>query len=273
MPAIVFSEADSAGVNIARALISKYKFEKTIEKKWEREGVELIGVPELLVETKIDLEVDYAIFASRHRSEKKLPALTTHVCGNWGAKAEVGGNPRELAIAPALAMKSAFSYLAKNPLAGFDSTMECTHHGPTSLKMPFFFIEIGSSEIEWKNEEAVERIADAIMHTIEEGKRGFARAKVALGIGTPHYCPSFSVIEALPEIAFAHMLPNYAIDGADEETMFQALEKSVEKVELVVLDWKGLKAEQRTRAMEFAKNAGLECVKDKELRRGGNSKV
>ncbi|MFH1470286.1 MAG: D-aminoacyl-tRNA deacylase, partial [Candidatus Micrarchaeota archaeon] len=158
--------------------------------------------------------------------------------------------------------KVAFQHLASHPLEGFEAVMECTHHGPTSMKTPFFFIEIGSTEKEWVNEKAGEIVADAIMKSVEPELPKF---RIAMGAGGTHYCPSFTKFEIETDLAFAHIIPNYAADSIEEETFQQGVEKS--KTKLLVLDWKGLKGSQREKIIGFAKNSGLEITSDKELRK------
>ncbi len=268
MPAIICSTQCQASQNIKEWLIEKHGFtpgEHPKFKVWGKGELLMAEVPDKLVEVDYLDEYfasDFYVFASKHKSESGKPTLTAHTCGNWGPGAEVGGRPRELAFSAPIPKKVAFQHIASHPLEGFEVTMECTHHGPTSMKTPFFFIEIGSAEKEWLNKKAGEIVADAIMKSIEPKLPNF---RIAMGAGGTHYCPSFTKLELATDLAFAHIIPNYAVDSLEEETFQQGVEKSGTR--LLVLDWKGLKGSQREKITGFAKNSGLEITSDKELRK------
>lgn len=269
MPLIVCSKQCAASQNIKERLIEKHGFVQAEHEKfplWQKNGLQLAEVPDKLIDIEyLDsfFQTDFYIFASKHRSESGKPCLTVHSCGNWGPEAKVGGRPRSLSFTAPVPKKIAFQFLASRPIQGFELTMECTHHGPTQMRTPLFFIEIGSTENEWGNRSAGELIADAIMESVKPNPNLF---RIALGAGGTHYCPSFSKLELETDLAFAHIIPNYAIDSLEEETFAQAVERS--KPELLVLDWKGLKGSQREKIIGFAKNAGLEYIGDNKLRKG-----
>jgi D-aminoacyl-tRNA deacylase len=268
MPVIICSKQCLAGQNIKEVLIAEHGFTKVEHEKfpaWGKGDILMVEVPEKQVEVEyLDdyFATDFYIFASKHKSESGKPCLTVHSCGNWGPESKVGGRPREVSYSAPVPKKIAFQYLASHPLEGFELTLECTHHGPTSMKTPLMFIEIGSSEKEWVNKKAGEIIADAIMEAANAKQTKF---RIAIGAGGTHYCPSFSKLELEIDIAFAHIIPNYAVDGLEEETFSQAVEKG--KPELLVLDWKGLKGAQREKVIGFAKNAGLSWISDSKMRR------
>ncbi|VVC03629.1 D-aminoacyl-tRNA deacylase [Candidatus Burarchaeum australiense] len=269
MPSIIYSVKDMAGYLIAEQLRRHHQFEPadSEHRMWVGAGsdVQLIEIREPLLEAE-DLQVDsdYLIFASRHRSASGKASLTVHTTGNWGTKAEMGGRPSEVCYPQPSAMKHALLALAQQKFPGFEVAMECTHHGPTSLLPPSFFIELGSSEEQWRNQEAAKAVADAIMLAVK-AEREKQHAQVAFGIGGGHYCPDFTKIELESEWAFSHVLPAYAIDEATDDVMMQAVEKG--DPEIAILDCKGLKAPQREKAIAFAEKAGLEWVKDEDVKR------
>ncbi len=43
--------------------------------------------------------------------------------------------------------------------------MKCTHHGP-SLDVPTMFVELGSSETQWRDSKAAQAVAHSAMHAI-----------------------------------------------------------------------------------------------------------
>ena len=272
MPAIVYSTADPAGKSIAKALLASREFsfsERHADyKMWASDYNDavlveidhpLISAEDLLIET------DYLIFASRHRSASGKPCFTVHPTGNWSGDAPLGGNANELSYVQASAMKHAFLALSKLSAGNeiFQPTMEATHHGPTSLHHELFFIELGSGEKEWADMKAASIVAEAIMRAIDaEREKEFAIR--AFGIGGTHYCSDFNKIELKSNIAMGHVLTGDRFDSAGDEMLQQAVEKG--EAELIILDWKGLKAAQRERAIKFAEGAGIKWKKDDEVK-------
>ncbi|MCG2783360.1 MAG: D-aminoacyl-tRNA deacylase, partial [Candidatus Altiarchaeales archaeon] len=126
-PVVLFSAKDAAGRNIVSRLGKVIKLSDSA-----------------LYLQKLETSPSFAIVASRHSSKSGTPTLTCHSTGNFGP-AEAGGNPRELGIAPALYLRQALLNLKKNPPAGYEISLEVTHHGPSSLPFPIMFVEVGST--------------------------------------------------------------------------------------------------------------------------------
>ncbi|MBU2476087.1 D-aminoacyl-tRNA deacylase, partial [Candidatus Micrarchaeota archaeon] len=124
------------------------------------------------------------------------------------------------------------------------------------------FIEIGSSEEQWSDEKAGKILAQTIMNSFENFNPNF---KTALGIGGTHYCPEFSKIEERTEIALSHILSKYYIDAVDLSLFKQMIEKTSEKTDLVLLDWKGLISEQRKKIISFCKELNLEYRRTRDF--------
>ncbi|MBI2574922.1 D-aminoacyl-tRNA deacylase [Candidatus Woesearchaeota archaeon] len=228
------------------------------------------------------MDADVLIFASKHVSKAGLDAFTVHVPGNWG-KAEFGGRERTLCTAPSGLMKSAFTQLQSNSM-GMEVIQEATHHGP-SIGKPCMFIEIGSNEKMYKNDEAGKIVAAAIMSAVKEcggvnrgsggnssnGSNGSgnsnsnsgansSRIKSAVGIGGQHHCPNFRKVMLNTDIAVGHVCPKYALESLDEEMLRQAMEKTLPKASVVVLDWKGLGGfKENVKGLVAA--AGIECLR------------
>lgn len=264
MPIIFYSTQDAAGSNIAKALVENHGFEeRELEMGffvWDAKGIKLVQVEDKTVDSgnlSHFFSSDLFVFASRHSSESGKPCLTVHAPENWNANAEVGGNPKELALTSAKAIKCAFVFLSENRLEGFDPFLECSHHGPTALKHPCIFIEVGSTEKEWNNEAAVELVSEAVLHVCRNYER--EAGKVSLGFGGGHYCPCFGKLEG--EYAFSHVAPKYVLDGIEKELVAQAVEKTVEDVELAVIDGKGTTKEQRNKLVQVFEELGLKWEK------------
>jgi D-aminoacyl-tRNA deacylase len=175
-----------------------------------------------------------------------------HTPGNL-SEAELGGLPRKVSISPANAMKNVLKtmmHFKKEKQLDYEVSYECTHHGP-SLDAPTMFAELGSSPKQWNDLEAAEVVAHAAMKTISNFGESTSRA--VLGIGGPHYNAKFTRVALEDELAFGHIIPKYAIPYADAEILKQCIDKTLEKVELAVLDWKGIKGEYKSKLIEMLK--------------------
>lgn len=251
--AIITSQKDTAGTNIKQQLLELFDFKKTNENFDDNPVYELnIKDKKIKLYTINDdtiyaenldkkINADLFIFATRHSAKAGVKTLCLHTPGNWN-KAEAGGKEKQLCTVAPSYLKDAFLIL--NDLAkdlDYEKTLEVTHHGPYIGK-PCFFIEIGSSEQEWKDKNAAEIIAKTIIKLLEKERRQY---KVALGIGGPHYAAAFNKILLKTDIAIGHICPKYALQHLDEEMILQAIEKTNEKVDFVLLDWKGLGKEKQ----------------------------
>jgi D-aminoacyl-tRNA deacylase len=198
---------------------------------------------------------DLIVFISRHSSQSGKPTLTVHTPGNLG-DAELGGLPRKLSISPATAMQTALKtlfYYKEALNLDYEVSYECTHHGP-SLNVPTMFVELGSSETQWGDETAALAVAHAAMTAI--CKFTAPSIQAVLGIGGTHYSQQFTLMALMGEEVFGHMIPKYAIPNVDAEIITECVEKTFEKVPLAVLDWKGIKSEDKPNllsALEAAK--------------------
>jgi len=200
------------------------------------------------------------VFISRHSSASGTPTLSVHTPGNIG-EAKLGGLPRKVSISPANAMKDALETMMRfkeEMQLRYEVCYECTHHGP-SLNIPTMFVELGSSRKQWEDSKAAEVVAHAAMKAIS--KFGESQAKALLGIGGPHYGEKFTRMTLENEVAFGHIIPKYAISSIDLEILKQCVERTLEKVELAVLDWKGIKGEDKSKLVEMLKEIGLRFQK------------
>lgn len=207
---------------------------------------------ESILDVPTGFQTSWLLVLSTHRSERKYPAFTVHVPGNWD-KAEMGGEPRTLNTAYASRMKDLLRALAEKNTLGWSVGQEVDHHGPT-CKLPIIFIEIGSSEEEWNNPKAAEIVAEAVMDSINE-KRLY---NAFVGAGGGHYAPFFTRLMLESEDAFGHILPKYQAANIGADTLMQAKGKNVEKVDTLIYEKKSFRAEDRDRLFSMAKEIGLE---------------
>jgi D-aminoacyl-tRNA deacylase len=270
---LVASRKDMAGLNIAKQILSHYPFTQTGETfqgnpvfsadvKGKKVTLVMLNEESInaqsLPQSFADLHL--IVFISRHSSASGKPTLSVHTPGNFGA-AELGGLPRQVSVSPATAMRDALKALAhfKGDLKlEYEVSYECTHHGP-SLNVPSMFVELGSSEEQWRDSQAAEAVAHAAMSAI--GKFGVSEKTAVLGIGGTHYNRRFTRMALDGEAIFGHMIPKYAVPCIDAEILRQCVERTLEKVDYAVLDWKGIKGADKPRLLQALKEIGLSYKK------------
>jgi len=266
---LVASNKDIASLNIANQILNHYLFEKTADNFQESpvyeadvggRKVKLVTLNQESVRvqnlTDFFINPELVVFISRHSSESGTPTLSVHAPGNLG-EAEFGGLPRKVSVSPANAMRDALRAMMQfkeEMRISYDVCYECTHHGP-SLDVPTMFAELGSSPKQWSDLKAAEAVAHAAMKAVSVF--GESKATAVLGVGGPHYNAKFTRVALENEIAFGHMIPKYAIPYIDVEILKQCVDKTLERVECAVLDWKGIKGEHKSRIVGMLKGIDL----------------
>lgn len=240
---ILASNKDKASLNIGRFLDDVYYFNE--------EPINLDNIDD-------EINADFFIFISKHQSKDGIPSLTVHTPGNFG-KAETGGFDSELCIAPACYLKEAFLELNKIDLP-FEKTLECTHHGPF-LNKPCIFIEIGSTLKEWENEDAGKAIANVVKKLLMIKP---SEHKIGFGIGGTHYCSVFNKIILKTDIAVGHICPKYHLKNLNKEMILKAISRTKEKVDFVILDWKGL-GTHKARIVSILNELGLNYKRSDQI--------
>ena len=269
MRLIVTSQQDLAGRNIYRELSGHgFRVRGEFEGKpvYERGDVWLIATEKPQVRAShLDafFDPDYYVFASRHRSTSEKKTLTVHTPGNLTPDAELGGRPRELALSEPGAVKAALMELKKirdERSLDYAVSLEATHHGPSELRKPVLFVEVGSTPREWRDHEAVEAVARAALKAAENR----ARYEAGIGIGGNHYAPLHTKAVLETDIALGHIIPSYAIEALDHAVFREAVEKS--GASFGFLDWKGMKKAQREKMISMAERAGMPLKRGRDLR-------
>jgi D-aminoacyl-tRNA deacylase len=262
--AIVTSTKDLAGMNIRDKLMQK--LEKTKESYnnhpiYKKNNISLYTIDEETIEANHldELKAEFIIFATRHKAASGTPTFSCHAPGNWD-EAQYGGENQQLNYTSALLIKKAFLTLENNNNLEWEISMEATHHGPM-IKTPCIFIEIGSTEKEWNNEDAGEIMAKTILDitsTLE-----LENQKIGIGIGGNHYCANFNKL-LHEDIALSHICPKHNLEHLNITTLKQAIERTKEKVDYIILDWKGL-GPHKEKIKELTSNLNIEIKRTKEL--------
>jgi D-aminoacyl-tRNA deacylase len=263
---IVASGKDIASTNIAQQILGHYEFEKLSEsfnenpmylKRLRDREVRMLSIKEDLINTQFVTDFftpKLLIFLSRHSSASGIPTLSVHTPGNLG-EARFGGISRRVSVSPASAMKDALVEMARmkeKMELDYAVSYEATHHGP-SLDVPTMFVEVGSSPEQWRDKRAAEAVAHAAMAAASRE----SRYPAALGIGGPHYNAKFTQIALTEETAFGHMIPKYAVSGMDLDIVKQCVERTTDKVDTVILDWKGIRGTDKKKLRTILGEIGV----------------
>jgi D-aminoacyl-tRNA deacylase len=266
---LVHSTKDPAGKLMATHVLQKQPFQKTSQTYQENPvyAADIAGKPVKFVtlgEEAVNAqnlqedfpEMELAVFLSRHSSQSGTPTLTVHTPGNFAA-AELGGLPQTLSVSPAGAMADALRALKRLQMErglAYEVSYEVTHHGP-SLDVPCMFVELGSTPKQWSDTVAAGVVAEAAMEAVANFEKSTINA--ALGIGGTHYNQKFTQMALSGEAAFGHMIPKYALGQVDAAMLRQCVEKTLEQVDFVVLDWKGIRSEDKPCLLEALQKIGL----------------
>jgi len=211
--ALINSRQDKAGVNIRHHIEQLLTHDPSCGYEERDRTYEFIEVEERLIHAEhidVQIDADLLIFLSRHYSVNPVPVLTVHVTGNFGP-ADVGGTPRTLAPAAPVMMQATIRALRKHCPEGYRVSYEVTHHGPTALSLPSFFVEIGSTEKEWTDQVAARAVAESVLSAAP------ANSVPLIGFGGNHYATRETEIALTSRGAFGHIAHTREIAVLDEE--------------------------------------------------------
>lgn len=267
---IVTSSEDPASMNIRARLLEKTGWSENgsldghpAMKKGDflMVQVDKIHLDEELIDERVSkalgVTAEVVVFASRHRSESKIPTLTVHPIGNFSS-ADLGGRPGTLCKSSPQLMTSALRTLsARGRGLGFNISFETTHHGPF-VNSPAFYIEIGSYEELWGREDAAEAITESMLNIKDEGY------PVIVCAGGGHYAPRFTEVALSKKVAIGHMAANYALEALKPDMIEQMANKSG-GAKKVYFHKKGMpKPAYRELQQRFA-SCGLEEISSEDL--------
>ncbi|HEY6535947.1 MAG TPA: D-aminoacyl-tRNA deacylase [Candidatus Nitrosocosmicus sp.] len=201
------------------------------------------------------------IFLSRHVSKSKMPTLTSHSTGNFSDNNTTGGKPMEIGNTYPTFQKQYMKnlYDEREKCLGYDLKIEATHHGPTTSDNPMLFIEIGSSENEWKNRFIASIVCRCLLDTIKKMKDINYDTNIGLGIGGNHYPQKFNDLILHSNVAFGPIISKYNLSDITTKSIEQSLSKSIEKIHQIYIDEKGL-GKQKEKILNLIKHTEIEIV-------------
>jgi len=203
-----------------------------------------------------DIDTDLVIFLSRHASVHPVPVLTVHVTGNMG-NAELGGKPGSLAPAAPAWMQAVLRNLKERAPPGYGTCYEVTHHGPTELHHPSFFVEIGSTEKEWLDEKAGLAVAESVL--LAEP----VPVIPLIGFGGTHYARRQTEIALSTQGAFGHIAHTREICGITREMV--CLMAAQSGAAAAYIDRKALDGQNLSRVEGLIKELGIIRLAEHDL--------
>lgn len=261
--ALVNSRQDKAGLNIRHHIGNLLDDPRG---GWQQPGYsfEFFDTGERLIHAgQIDrgMDADLIIFISRHASIKPVPVLTVHVTGNYRA-AELGGDPGTLTPTSPAMMQAVLRSLARHCPEGYQVAYEVTHHGPTGLSIPSFFVEIGSTEKEWTDPVAGRAVAESILTATA------INAIPLIGFGGTHYAVRETDLALSTRGAFGHIAHTREVPFISSQMARRMLEQS--GAQAAYIDRKALNREDLNRLVSMLDELSIPRLTGSEITAMGN---
>jgi D-aminoacyl-tRNA deacylase len=272
MKLILYSEKDLAGQNIKNCILSMVDYEEKKVGDYLFYDCGKFGIVEIkerliyadFVDERLSKYLNFheILFASRHSSKDGRKILTVHTTGNVST-ADFGGKPYSVAMPAPNTMKNYALWLKDEiiGLEGYEFTMEATHHGPSEIKTPSAFYEIGSTEEEWKDEAAAMCVAKSMLRAIEDERQW----RVALGIGGTHYAPRQTELLLETVFSFSHIFAKYTFQGLSKEFLTKVIE--LDKSDCIIYDDKSTTSDVKKMLSGIAEELGIEILKAKHAKK------
>ncbi|WP_094227871.1 D-aminoacyl-tRNA deacylase [Methanolobus psychrotolerans] len=272
---ILCSVADRASQNIKEHLLRNEQWNKIDElpKEWkdlasvyENPTHRIIEIKEHhIYQDRIDdkmkasgFDSDLIIVASKHKSKDGRSVLTTHFTGN-PMNADFGGRPQELSIPAPQIMCSILKKMEEMAKGTrYAINMESTHHGPTDLRTPMVYAEIGSCEEQWNDHVAGDIVAKAILEARPK------KVPVAIGFGGGHYASRQTELIMEANVTFGHNFPDFQLPNIDKSMVLQAFEKS--KADFIYFDKKSMNSKERDRLYRIIKELRYPILTESEIK-------
>ena len=237
MDLLVAYKNDPAGHNMAKFISQNMNYDGDV---YRGKNFDLIEIDSPAISADwLDEKYEYDgfIFLSKHAAESGTLALTCHSTGNFD-EAKFGGNQKELAIPYPDLQKRYMQKLWDNheSFSDFEITIEATHHGPTHLKKPSIFVEIGTTELQWNDETLCFAVAQLVVNTLENPR---GTSPFAICFGGTHYSEKFTKELLFGKYALGTVMPKHALNFLTPD-LFEHLLTQNNGVQAALLDWKSL---------------------------------
>ncbi len=210
---------------------------------------------------EIGFHPDIVIFPSVHSASSGIPALTVHPIGNYH-DALYGGEAGKLVPSCPMIMSDMLRTIkAICSIPEYQICFEATHHGPY-LDTPSIFLEIGSDESCWGREDAAE-VQAKVLDLVREKNETIN----VIGIGGGHYTPRFTELALSHKVNFGHMIPNYQLEGFDDEDIASSIKKAMaaSATKLGYIHRKSMKGSQATKLRTLAESVGCELLQSDDF--------
>jgi D-aminoacyl-tRNA deacylase len=274
--AIISSTKDKASINIRDNLIKQFNFIETksagqriFYRSINNFNLKIYTIQSELIYTSdldMNIDADNFIFISKHQSKEEIASLTCHPIGNFG-KAEHGGIDSVLCFSNPILLKKIFIELNINASGTkYGCTMEATHHGP-SIGKPVCFVELGSTDRNWTDNEGGYLVAKSLIHGIEKyssssSKQESKNYSPVFVIGGSHYNHVGNKAMLKNNLAVGHICPKHNLEKLNIQMVKTAMERCNAKS--VLVDWKGLGKEKK-RIIELLDNFKISYTRSDKL--------
>lgn len=257
MDLLVAYKNDPAGHNMAKFISQNMNYDGDV---YRGKNFDLIEIDSPAISADwLDEKYEYDgfIFLSKHAAESGTLALTCHSTGNFD-EAKFGGNQKELAIPYPDLQKRYMQKLWDNheSFSDFEITIEATHHGPTHLKKPSIFVEIGTTELQWNDETLCSAVAQLVVNTLEKPR---GTSPFAICFGGTHYSEKFTKELLFGKYALGTVMPKHALNFLTPD-LFEHLLTQNNGVQAALLDWKSLGKYKQT-LIDLLSTTKLEIIK------------
>ena len=257
MDLLVAYKNDPAGHNMAKFISQNMNKEGGI---YHGKNFDLLEIDSPSISADwLDEKYDYDgfIFLSKHAAESGTLSLTCHSTGNFN-EAKFGGNQKELAIPYPDFQKKYMQKLWDNheSYLDYEITIEATHHGPTHLKKPSIFVEIGTTESQWNDETLCSSVAKLVVETLEKPSDLYP---FAICFGGTHYSKKFTKELLFGKYALGTVMPKHALEFLNSD-LFDHLLIQNYGAKTALLDWKSLGKYKQT-LIDLLSTTDLEIIK------------
>ena len=257
MELLIAYQDDPAGHNMAKFLSKEMTKDGDV---FRGKYYDLLIIPTPAISADwLEEKYDYDgfIFLSKHAAESGQLALTCHSTGNF-SEAKFGGNDRQVAVPHPDLQKEYLKTLKKNQskFSDFQITIEATHHGPTALRKPSIFIEIGTTEKQWTDESLCHSVA-LLVHQVMS--KPIPKNPVAICFGGTHYPSKFTDELLNGKYALGTVIPKHALENLDAELFSHILSQN-KMATTALLDWKGLGSDKQ-KVLDLLETTSLEVIK------------